>query len=155
MQNFDISHLPQPVHDAVLHVLAALVQAFPLAPAEADRVDGPSAACPPRFPRSATELLVLEALEAIAPAPASPQQLASMIDKPGREVLAILQALATLGTIAHPAKGLYRDKRVADDSRPSTRFAAQIARLCQPNTSRGPTGSLAQGGAVRSPHTQE
>jgi hypothetical protein len=152
MQNYDISHLPAPVHDAVLQVLEALVQAFPLAPAEAVRVDGPSAASPPRFPRSATELLVLEALEAIAPAPVSPQQLAAMIHKPHLEVRTILQALAMLGTIAHPAKGLYRDQRVEDDFRPSTRFAAQIAALCQPSTSRGPTVSPAREGTVS--HTE-
>ena len=122
---------PRPVHDAVLHLLATLVQAFPLATAEAVRVDGPSAESPPPFPRSAIELLVLEALEALAPAPMSPQQLAAMIHRPHVEVRTILQALAMLGTIAHPAKGLYRDKRVEDDFRPSTRFAAQIAVLCQ------------------------
>ncbi len=155
MEHYDISHLPAPVHDAVLHVLETLVQAFPLAPAEAVQVDEPSAASPPRFPRSATELLVLEALEALAPMPATPQQLATMLHKPGREVLPILQALATLGTIAHPAKGLYRDKRVEDDVRPSTRFAARIAVLGAPSTHRGPTASPALSTAVRSPHTKE
>jgi hypothetical protein len=95
--------------------------------------------------------LLLEALEAIAPAPASPQQLAAMIHKPKLEVQAVLTALATLGTIAHPAKGLYRDQRVADECRPSTRFAAQIAAVCASPTSRG----LSTGTTVRSPHTQE
>lgn len=131
MESYDISHLPQPVHDAVLHLLAELVQAFPPAPVEAVRINGPSADSPPRFPRGTTELLVLEHLEAIAPAPASPKQLAAMIHKPRLEVQAVLMALATLGTIGHPAKGLYRDKRVADDCRPSARFAARIAAAVQ------------------------
>ena len=125
MQNFDISHLPQPVHDAVLHVLETLVQAFPLAPAEAVRGDLPAAARPSRFPRSATELLVLETLEALAPMPATPQQVATMIHKTRTEVQAILASLETLGTITRPAKGLYR---------PSARFAAQIAALYAPHT---------------------
>ena len=98
---------------------------------EAVRIAGPSAASPPRFPRGATELLVLEALEALAPMPATPQQLATMVHKPGREVLPILQALATLGTIQHPAKGLYAHGRPEDDVRPSRRFAAQIAAAVQ------------------------
>ena len=134
MQNFDISHLPQPVHDAVLHVLATLVQAFPLVPAEAARGDLPSAASPPRFPRSATELLVLETLEALAPMPATPLQVAGLVQKPRSEVHAVLMALATLGTIQHYAKGLYRHGRPEDVGRPSTRFAAQIATLCAPHT---------------------
>jgi hypothetical protein len=48
-----------------------------------------------------------------------------------REVQAILMALATLDTIAHPSKGLYRDRRVEDDFRPSARFAARIAAAVQ------------------------
>lgn len=134
MQNYDISHLPPDLHDAVLHLLETLVQALPLASVEAVQGDRPSAASPPRFPRSATELLVLEALEVLAPMPATPQQLATMVGKPGRDVLPILQALATLGTIQHPAKGLYRHGRPEDDVRPSTRFARQIAQLCAPRT---------------------
>jgi hypothetical protein len=136
MQNSDMPHLPQPVHHALLQFLETLVRAFPLPTAEAVLVDGPSAGGPDRFPRSATELLVLEALEAITPMPATPQQVATMIHKPGREVLPILQALATLGTVQHPAKGLYRHGRPEDDLRPSTRFAAKIAALCTPSTHR-------------------
>lgn len=150
-----VRHLPPPVHDAVLHVLATLVQAFPLAPAEAGPVEGPSADSLPRLPRSPIELLVLEALEAIAPMPATPQQLATMVGQPGREVLPILQALATLGTVQHPAKGLYAHGRPEDDVRPSTRFARQIAALCAPRTSRGPTAAPAVDRAVRSPQTKD
>ena len=144
MESYDFSHLPQPVHDAVLHVLATLVQAFPLTTAEAVQVAEPSAGGPDRFPRSATELLVLEALEA-APMAASPVQVAAMIHKPHLEVRITLQALAMLGTIAHPRKGYYGryglpedDIRPSagaaaqkNDSTPSTRFAAQIAALCK------------------------
>lgn len=134
MQNYDMSHLPVPVHDAVLALLATLVQAFPLAPAAAVQVDGPSVASAPRFPRSDTEMMILETLEALAPAPVSPQQLAAMLNRPHVEVRTILQALAMLGTIAHPAKGLYRDTRVEDRVRPSVRFATRIAAVCTPST---------------------
>lgn len=163
MEHYDISHLPPALHDAVLHLLGEIVQAFPLAPAEAVRIAHPSADTQTRFPRSATELLLLEALEAIALAPASPQQLAAMIHKPRPEVQATLTALATLGTIHHPWNGQYRHRQQGedvqhppprrprhgrlpdagrspgDDVRPSTRFTAQIAQLCAPSTSRGPT----------------
>ena len=136
MESYDLSHLPQPVHDAVLHVLATLVQAFPVPPVEAVRVDRPSAESPPRFPRSPIELLVLEALEALAPMPASPLQLAGMLNKPPLEVRTTLQALAMLGTIVHPGKGYYRHGRPEDEVRPSGRpsalFAATIAALCAP-----------------------
>ena len=155
MESYDLSHLPQPVHDAMLHVLATLVQAFPLATVEVGPVEGPSADSPSRFPRGVTELLLLETLEAIAPMPASPQQLATLVGKPGREVLPILQALATLGTVQHPAKGLYAHGRPEDDVRPSTRFARQIAALCAPRTSRGPTAAPAVDRAVRSPQTKD
>jgi hypothetical protein len=155
MESYDLSHLPPAVHDAVLQLLEVLVQAFPVAPMEAVRGNGPSADSQTRFPRSATELLLLQALEAIAPAPASPQQLAAMLQKPRLEVQAVLTALATLGAVAHPAKGLYRDKRVEDECRPSTRFAAQIAALCASNTSRGPTASPALGRAVQAPDPKE
>jgi len=74
---------------------------------------------------------VLEALAALAPMPATPQQVATLVHKPLVEVRTILQALATLGTVQHPAKGLYRHGRPGDVVRPSTRFAAQIAALCR------------------------
>lgn len=160
MESYDISHLPPAVHDAVLTLLAELVQAFTVAPVEAVRIARPAADSQTRFPRGATELLLLEALEAIAPAPASPQQLAGMIHKPRTEVQAVLTALATLGTIQHPWSGQYRHRqpgedvqhppkrrsrhgRVPDEGRspvddvpPSTRFTAQIAALCAPQMPR-------------------
>jgi hypothetical protein len=138
MQNYDISHLPAPVHDAVLQLLETLVQAFPLAPAEGVRVSGPSPESPPRFPRSATELLCLDALAALAPMPATPHQVATMIGKAHLEVRTTLQALAMLGTVDHPAKGYYRHgpPAAAADVRPSARFASQIAALCAPTPER-------------------
>jgi hypothetical protein len=154
MENYDLSHLPQPVHDAVLQLLETLVQAFPLAPAEGVRVSGPSPESPPRvpcdgvgrggvglhapFPRSATELLCLDALAALAPMPATPHQVATMIGKAHLEVRTTLQALAMLGTVDHPAKGYYRHgpPAAAADVRPSARFASQIAALCAPTPER-------------------
>jgi hypothetical protein len=150
MESYDLSHLPPPVHDAVLHVLETLVQAFPVATSEAVQVAGPSAGGLERFPRGALELLVLEALEALAPMSASPLQVATMIHRPHLEVRNTLQALAMLGTIGHPHRGYYaRYALPADyvprsagsaaqknDSTPSTRFAPQIAALCTPSTPR-------------------
>jgi hypothetical protein len=149
MQHNDISRLPADVHDAVLHLLKMLVEAFPVATVEAVRIDGPSAESPPRFPRSATELLVLEALEALAPMSATPVQVATMLHRNHLEVRTVLQALAMRGTIAHPRKGYYaRDWPSEDtslgtvhgppkkDIRPSAGFAAQIAALCAPSTNR-------------------
>ena len=137
MYNYDISHVPPAVHDAVLHLMETLVQAFP--PATKDGTDdtplgpqGPQhtgsllpvpvrpvgethpaptmvqcphgtreipccAACTTlsraeavlvdvqtdggqqRFPRSAVELRVLEALQALSPMPATPIQVAALV----------------------------------------------------------------------------
>lgn len=145
MQNYDISHLPAPIHDVLLQLLTTLVQAFPVATAAPVQRDGPSAGGPDRFPRSALELLVLEALEALAPMSASPLQVATMIHRPHLEVRNTLQALAMLGTIGHPHRGYYARYALPtdyvrpsagvaaqkNDSTPSTRFAAQIAALCK------------------------
>jgi hypothetical protein len=148
MQSYDISHLPPPIREGVLRFLETLVQAFPLAGAEAGPGELPAAASPPRFPRGATELLVLEALEALAPMPATPMQLAGLVNKPHLEVRSTLQALAMLGTIAHVHKGYYRHGPPVEPVRPSTRFAAQIAAFCAPSTRRDPTAAPARGGAV-------
>jgi hypothetical protein len=71
--------------------------------------------------------------------------------------------LAMLGTVQHPGNGQYRHRQQGEDVQhppsrrprhgrlpdevrspvddvwPSTRFTAQIAQLCAPSTSRGPT----------------
>jgi DNA-binding IclR family transcriptional regulator len=77
-------------------------------------------------------VLVLEALAAHAPLPATAKQIAAMVGKPRQEVHALLVALATLGTIQRYTKGLYRLGPPAAALRPSSRFAAQIAAVCRP-----------------------
>jgi hypothetical protein len=154
MENYDISHLPPAVHDALLHLLETIVQAFPVAAVEVDRIASPAADSQTRFPRGATELLLLEALEALAPMPASPAQVAALAQKPREEVRTLLQALATLGTIHHPGSGLYRHRLPGEDvqrrvprgarqerlarqglpvdtDRPSRHYAARIAAAVQ------------------------
>jgi Sugar-specific transcriptional regulator TrmB len=66
----------------------------------------------PLFPRSALEQQVLEVVWRSAPGPATPLQVAEEVGRPHQEVQKILQALATLGAIAHPRKGDYRYRPV-------------------------------------------
>ena len=138
MERSDMRHLPQAVHDAVLHLMETLVEAFPQ-PADAVLVDVQTEEPQQPFPRSVVELLVLDALQALSPMPATSIQVAAMVNRPHLEVRAILQALAMLATIEHPRKGYYRHRSPADGLQASARFAAQIAAIC------GPT----------SPHTKE
>jgi hypothetical protein len=68
---------------------------------------------------------------------ASPVQVAALVHAPHLEARNTLQALATLGTIAHPSRGYYaRYALPEEDLRPSAGFAAQIAALCAPSTNR-------------------
>ncbi len=101
-------------------------------------------------------MLVLDALAGLAPMPASPVQVAALIQQPREEVRIVLQALSMLGTLHHPGNAQYqhrrpgeavhrpphrlsreerllaRQHRRAEEGRPSTRYAAQIAALCRP-----------------------
>lgn len=72
---------------------------------------------PQRFPRSAVELQILEALQQLSPLPVTPRQVAAMLGVPAEQVRLLLQALATLGTIDHPAMGYYRHKPTAPPAR--------------------------------------
>jgi len=192
MQSYDLSHLPQLVHDALLHLMEALVQAcspasenndgrrdceqrsgtsrpspehataltpvtapgpqhqrrqrasrMPTVPVYSVRevFSMPPLACCPhstpalpccaacatvhraeavlaevqaeglqRFPRCDVELRVLEALQALAPLPATASQIAAMVGLPQLQVRTILQALGMLGTIEHPRPGYYRHR---------------------------------------------
>jgi hypothetical protein len=126
-QTRDMSQLPRPLHDALLCALESVIDlhdtllqvytAQPTAP----------------YPRSATEWLVLEALQAMAPMPATPKQVAEMISKPHLQVRLILTALEMLGTIYRHTKGYYSTVAPpplpTDVGRPSTRYAAQISRI--------------------------
>jgi hypothetical protein len=63
------------------------------------------------FPRGLLEQAVLEILQSVFPLPATTLQVASLLDRvPYRQVRTVLQALALLGTIAHPCKGYYRHR---------------------------------------------
>jgi hypothetical protein len=64
----------------------------------------------PVYPRGPVELRLLETLRHVFPLALSPKQLSVLLDLPGPEVHRVLQALAVLGTIAHPARGLYRHR---------------------------------------------
>jgi hypothetical protein len=72
----------------------------------------PTAATPPAaspvYPRGTLELRILEALRAHYPMPIAPVQLAVMVGEPRERVLAFMQALATLGTIARPTRSYYQ-----------------------------------------------
>ncbi len=140
MESYDLSHLPPPVHDAVLHVLGTLVQAF-VPPVEAVQVAGPSAGGPERFPRSALELQVLECLEEMSPLAMSPLQVATIIHQPHLAVRNTMTALAMLGAIGHPRRSYYTRHALPteDDSTPSLpsrRYTSRIAALCAPSTHR-------------------
>ena len=65
---------------------------------------------PHPFPRSAVELRVLEALQALSPMPATPIQVAALVDLPHLQVRTLLQALAMLEAVDHPGKGYYRHR---------------------------------------------
>ena len=62
----------------------------------------------PVYPRGPIELRLLDTLRSVFPLSLSPKQLSVLLDLPGPEVPRLLQALARLGTIAHPAPGLYQ-----------------------------------------------
>ena len=62
----------------------------------------------PLYPRSHVEIRILEGLREFYPLPLAPMQLAEVLRLPSAEVLSILQALATLGTVARPSRGYYQ-----------------------------------------------
>ena len=143
MDHADLSQLPRPLRDALLRVLESVIdlhgvltQVYPAQPSAL-------------YPRSATEWLVLDALHAMAPMPATPKQVAEMISKPHGEVQRILIALELLGTIYRVSKGYYSTVAPpplpTDVGRPSSRYAAQIARIVAQETSRETTASPAPG----------
>jgi hypothetical protein len=66
------------------------------------------AAAVPLYPRGDLELRILETLRAYYPLPLTPVQLAVMLGQPRERVLAHMQALATLGTIARPTRSYYQ-----------------------------------------------
>jgi transcriptional regulator with XRE-family HTH domain len=92
-----------------------LDRALPALPVQRPAGLGP-APPPTRFPRGAAELAVLEALQALAPLPATAMQVAALCDLPHLQVRLLLQALATLGTVRHPAKGYYQHWPVGEGS---------------------------------------
>src|SRR5262245_16851532 len=140
MNHADLGQLPRPLHDALLRALESLLdlhdtllQVYPAQPTVP-------------YPRSATEVLVLDALTQIAPLPATPKQVAEMIGKPHGEVQHILLSLEWLGTIYRLSKGNYstvqprlpHPARTAPDeaARPSAQYAARIARIVAQGSSR-------------------
>lgn len=63
-----------------------------------------------RFPRTVTELRVLEALRLVAPLTLSPLQLALLMRMDALELCTILTALKLVGAVEYPARGLYRHR---------------------------------------------
>jgi predicted Rossmann fold nucleotide-binding protein DprA/Smf involved in DNA uptake len=66
------------------------------------------AAEPYYYPRGATELRVLELLRQYYPVPLTPAQVAIALNLERAEALAMLVALATLGTIVRCTKSYYQ-----------------------------------------------
>jgi hypothetical protein len=62
----------------------------------------------PEYPRTDLEIRILETLRLYYPMPITPVQLAVMLGQPRERVLAYMQALATLGTIARPTRSYYQ-----------------------------------------------
>lgn len=60
------------------------------------------------YPRGDLELRILETLRAYSPMPITPVQMAVMVGQPREVVLAHMQALATLGTVARPTRSYYQ-----------------------------------------------
>jgi len=67
-----------------------------------------AAAPVPVYPRGDLELRILETLRLYYPMPLTSVQLAVMLGQPRERVLAFMQALATLGTIARPTRSYYQ-----------------------------------------------
>ena len=127
MDHADLSQLPRPLREDLLRALESVIDLHNTLP----HVYSMQPTAP--YPRSATEWLVLEALQAMAPMPATPKQVAEMIHKPHHEVRLILTALEILGTIYRHTKGYYSTvappQLPTDVGRPSAQYAAQIARI--------------------------
>ena len=94
----DVSQLPRPLREALLRVFESVIDLH-------DVLAGVPRAARAPYPRSAMEWLVLEALQAMAPMPATPKQVAAMISKPHGEVQRILMALEMVGTIYRRPRG--------------------------------------------------
>ena len=104
MDKTDVNQLPRPLFEALQRALESaldlhdtLVQVYPAQPTAP-------------YPRSAMEVLCLDALRAIEPLPATPKQVAAMINKPNDEVYRILLALEILGTIYRPDQGVLQHR---------------------------------------------
>lgn len=140
MDKTDVNQLPRPLFEALQRALESALdlhdtiqQIYPAQPTAP-------------YPRSAMEVLCLDALRAIEPLPATPKQVAAMINKPNDEVYRILLALEMLGTIYRPTKGYYstmaprpssgKPYPPTEEGRPSTQYAARIARIVAQSTRR-------------------
>ena len=62
----------------------------------------------PVYPRGDLEIRILETLRAYYPMPRTAVQMAVMAGQPRERVLSLMQALATLGTIARPTRSYYQ-----------------------------------------------
>lgn len=126
MDRADLNQLPRPLREALLRTFESVIDLQDVL----THVYHAQHTAP--YPRSATELLVLDVLADMAPMPATPKQVAEMIHKPHTEVQRILIALEMLGTIYRPTKGYYSTMAPpspADVGRPSALYAARIARI--------------------------
>ena len=138
MDKTDVNQLPRPLFEALQRALESaldlhdtLVQVYPAQPTAP-------------YPRSAMEVLCLDALRAIEPLPATPKQVAAMINKPNDEVYRILLALEILGTIYRPDQGVLQHRGTTAfqwDAVPTHRrgtaqhqYAARIARIVAQET---------------------
>jgi hypothetical protein len=169
-RQFDaFSHFPPAVHAAALRLLEAITQIVPQAPAP------PPEGTPPRYPRRALELAVLDALAPLHPMGASPRDLAQVLPYSHQEISRMLQGLVLVGTVHRLGHGYFvlgpeipTEERLrklgvqttrpyahgqarlpVQDLPPSTRYAAQIASIVAQETSRETTTSATPGGARR------
>ena len=84
----------------------ARLQGMSLAPASRTAATQPAAI--PLYPRGDLEIRILETLRLYYPMPIAPVQMAVMVGASRERVLACMQALATLGTIARPTRSFYQ-----------------------------------------------
>jgi hypothetical protein len=132
MDNADLSQLPRPLREAMVRACESVIDLHDVL----QQVSPAQPSAP--YPRSAMEWLVLAALAAMAPMPATPKQGAEMIHKPHLEVQKILFALEVLGTIYRHTKDYYSTVAPpplpTDVGRPSALSAARIARIVAQET---------------------
>jgi hypothetical protein len=154
----EVTQMPLPLREALKQAMTSLLdlhetlkQAFAQAQPETQPGDPPQ-----RFPRRPLELMILEALEAIAPMPVTPVQMTVLINQPHAVVRDTLNALAVLGTIQHLRAGYYshgpavgdvpfRSRKKGGDRPPPSEVQLPSARIVAQSSRQGSPADPAPG----------